>query len=158
MLVKYFIILAISFLPFVEIRMAIPVGLAMELPLLNVFLIGVIGNILSVPVVYFFARRVLVWGSDKPMIGKFFSFCLKKGEVRGVKIQENGKMGLFLALILFVGIPFPGTGAWTGTLAASIFKIKFRTTLFACMIGIVVAGIIISFASTGAIQAFTFFL
>ena len=115
----------ISMVPIIELRGAIPYAVLWDAqPLWLAILIAVIGNMIPVPFIYLFARKVLVWGADKPVIGKFFSFCLEKGEKGGRKLQEKAGQGLFVALLLFVGIPLPGTGAWTGTLAASILDIQ----------------------------------
>ena len=102
---------------------------------------------LPVPFIYFFARKVLVWGSDKKIIGKFFTFCLNKGEKGGEKLKAKAKNGLFIALLLFVGIPVPGTGAWTGTLAASILDMDFKKSVVAIMLGVVLAGTIMGLLS-----------
>ena len=108
---------------------------------------------LPVPIIFFFARKVLEWGCDKPIIGKFFTFCLEKGHKGGEKLKENAGRGLFWALLLFVGIPLPGTGAWTGTLAASILDMDFKSSVLACMGGVLLAGIIMGVASTGVLGA-----
>ena len=117
MIGKYLWVFLISMVPIIELRGAIPVAVGMGLPLIPSYIICIIGNMLPVPFIYFFARKVLIWGSDKPVIGKFFTFCLEKGEKGGKKLQAKAGRGLFVALLLFVGIPLPGTGAWTGTLA-----------------------------------------
>ena len=119
MLTKYLSVFLISMVPLIELRGAIPVGVAMGLPLWQVYVIAIIGNMLPVPFIFFFARKVLEWGADKPVIGKFFTFCLEKGHKGGAKLKATAGRGLPWALLLFVGIPLPGTGAWTGTLAAS---------------------------------------
>lgn len=126
MLKKFFYVFLISMVPLVELRGAIPYSQVMGLPILQSYIVCIIGNMLPVPVIYLFARKVLEWGADKPVIGGFFSFCLEKGEKGGKKLQEKAGRGLFLALLLFVGIPIPGTGAWTGTLAASILDMDFK--------------------------------
>ena len=100
------------------------------------------------------ARKVLVWGADKPVIGKFFSWCLEKGEKGGKKLQEKAGRGLFIALLLFVGIPLPGTGAWTGTLAASILDMDFKSTIIAVMLGVLLAGIIMMVLSVAGFGMF----
>ena len=97
----------------------------------------------------FRSRKVLEWGADKPMIGSFFSWCLTKGEHGGKKLQEKAGRGLFLALLLFVGIPLPGTGAWTGTLAASILDMDFKSSVSAVMLGVLLAGVIMMIGSIG---------
>lgn len=110
MLTKYLIVFFVSMVPLVELRGAIPIAEAMNLPLVQYYIIAILGNMLPVPIIYFFARKVLIWGADKPVIGKFFSFCLEKGERGGKKLQEKAGRGLFVALMIFVGIPLPGTG------------------------------------------------
>lgn len=153
MLKNYIWIFFISMIPLIELRGAIPVSQALKLPLLQSYIICIIGNMLPVPFIYIFARRVLVWGADKKIIGKFFTFCLEKGEKGGKKLQEKAGHGLFIALMLFVGIPLPGTGAWTGTLAASLLDMNFKQTIFAVMTGVLIAGIIMALASAGVLGA-----
>ena len=119
-LMWYLICFFISMVPIIELRGAIPVGIANDLNVFWLFPICIIGNMLPVPLIYFFARKVLIWGADKKVIGKFFTFCLKKGEKGGQKLQKNGGKGLFIALMLFVGIPLPGTGAGIGTYAVKM--------------------------------------
>ena len=82
------------------------------------------------------------WGADKPVIGKFFTFCLEKGHKGGAKLKATAGRGLPWALLLFVGIPLPGTGAWTGTLAASLLDMDFKSSVRACMGGVLLAGCI----------------
>lgn len=153
MLTKYLWIFFISMVPLIELRGAIPVSQGLGLPLIPSYIICVIGNMLPVPIIYWFARKVLVWGADKPIIGKFFSFCLEKGEKGGKKLQEKAGRGLFVALLLFVGIPLPGTGAWTGTLAASLLDMDFKSSIMAVMLGVLLAGIIMGVASAGLFGA-----
>jgi uncharacterized membrane protein len=108
---------------------------------------------IPVPVIYLFARKVLEWGQDKKYIGKLFTFCLVKGQAAGEKLQAKAGRGLFIALLLFVGIPLPGTGAWTGTLAASLLDMKFRDTVIAVMLGVLLAGLIMMAGSLGLFSA-----
>ena len=153
MLKNYLIIFFISMVPLIELRGAIPIGLGMGLPVLPTYLVCVFGNMLPVPFIYLFARKVLIWGCDKPLIGKFCKFCIVKGEKGGRALEAKAGRGLPLALLLFVGIPLPGTGAWTGTLASSILDMKFKDVLFACMGGVLLAGIIMGLASAGLLGA-----
>ena len=88
------------------------------------------------------------------MIGGFFSWCLEKGEKGGKKLQQKAGRGLFLALLLFVGIPLPGTGAWTGTLAASILDMDFKSTVVAVMLGVLLAGVIMMVFSFAGVSIF----
>ena len=142
MLVQYLIVFFISMVPLIELRGAIPYAVAMNLPLLPSYIIAIIGNMLPVPIIFFFARKVLEWGKDKPVIGGFFTFCLEKGHKGGEKLKAKAGNGLYIALLLFVGIPVPGTGAWTGTLAASILDMDFKRSIKATMCGVVLAGVI----------------
>ena len=150
----YIVIFLVSMVPLIELRGAIPYAIAfikagVELELWKCYVIAIIGNMLPVPLIFFFARKVLEWGKDKKFIGKFFTFCLEKGHKGGMKLKEKAGKGLFVALLLFVGIPLPGTGAWTGTLAASILDMDFKTSVIAVMSGVVLAGIIMGLASMG---------
>ena len=142
MVKKYLVTFLISMVPLIELRGGVPFAIASGLPLLPSYIICILGNILPVPFIFFFARKILVWGSDKKYIGKFFSWCLKKGEKGGRKLQKKAGNGLYVALFLFVGIPLPGTGAWTGTLAASILDMDFKKSIKAIIAGVVLAGII----------------
>ncbi len=153
MLTKYLWIFFISMVPLIELRGAIPVSQGLGLPLLQSYIVCVIGNMVPVPIIYFFARKVLEWGADKPVIGKFFTFCLVKGEHGGKKLQGKAGRGLFVALLLFVGIPLPGTGAWTGTLAASLLDMDFKSSVAAVMLGVLLAGVIMGLASAGVFGA-----
>ena len=150
---KYLLVFLISMVPFIELRGAIPYSQLAGLPLLPSYIIAIVGNMLPVPVIFFFARKVLLWGADKPVIGKFFTFCLEKGHKGGEKLKATAGKGLFWALLLFVGIPLPGTGAWTGTLAASILDMDFKSSVLACIGGVLLAGIIMGVASTGVLGA-----
>lgn len=152
MLQNYIIAFIISMVPIVELRGALPWALANGVPMLPAYIICIIGNMLPVPIIYLFARKVLEWGKDKKVIGKFFTWCLVKGEHGGKKLQAKAGKGLFVALLLFVGIPLPGTGAWTGTLAASILDMDFKSTCIAVMLGVLLAGIIMAAGSTGVLS------
>ena len=138
----YLHIFLISMVPLIELRGAVLYSQYLGLPIIPSYIICVIGNMLPVPVIYLFARRVLEWGKDKPVIGRFFTFCLEKGKKGGEKLTAKAGRGLFVALLLFVGIPLPGTGAWTGTLAASILDMDFKSTVIAVMLGVLLAGVI----------------
>ena len=155
MLKKYLYVFFISMVPLIELRGAIPVSQGLQLPLIQSYIVSVIGNMLPVPFIYLFARKILLWGSDKKYIGKFFTFCIEKGEKGGKKLQEKAGRGLFVALLLFVGIPLPGTGAWTGTLAASFLDMDFKPTILAAMGGVILAGIIMSVAGMLGFSAFS---
>ena len=148
------IVFLVSMVPLIELRGAIPYGVMFGLPLWLTFLIAIVGNMLPVPIIFFFARRVLEWGADKPVIGKIFIFFLEKGHKGGEKLQAKAGRGLYWALLLFVGIPLPGTGAWTGTLAASLLDMDFKKSVLACMGGVLLAGIIMGVLSVLGVSAF----
>ncbi len=158
MLKKYLYIFLISMVPLIELRGAIPVSQGFQLPLLQSYIVCVIGNMLPVPVIYLFARKVLEWRKDKKYIGKFFTFCIEKGHKGGEKLKEKAGRGLFVALLLFVGIPLPGTGAWTGTLAASFLDMGFKKSVIAVLLGVLMAGIIMGLVSAGVFTAIFSFL
>jgi len=143
MIKKYLLCFLISMVPLIELRGGVPIAVGMGLDYVTALVVCVIGNMLPVPVIYFFARKVLQWGRDKKYIGKFFAYCIEKGESGGRKLTERaGRGGLFVALLLFVGIPLPGTGAWTGTLAASFLNMGIRSTTLAVSLGVILAGLI----------------
>ena len=153
MLTKYLIAFFISMVPLIELRGAVPYAILMGLPVVPSYIVCILGNMLPMPFIFFFARKVLEWGADKPVIGKFFSFCLKKGKSGGETLKSTAGRGLYFALFLFVGIPLPGTGAWTGTLAASILDMDFKKSVIAVMAGVVLAGIIMG-AGAGIVALF----
>lgn len=150
---NYIYIFLIAMVPLIELRGAIPVAYGIhtanpDFSLLWSYVIIAIGNILPVPFIYLFARRILEWGKDKKVIGKFFTWCLEKGEKGGQKLQTKAGRGLYWALVLFVGIPLPGTGAWTGTLAASFLDMDFKKSVLAVIGGVVLASIIVGVVCT----------
>ena len=149
----YLIVFLLSMVPLIELRGAIPYAVGFGIPLLPAYIIAIIGNMIPVPFTYLFARKILIYGKDKPIIGKFFTFCLEKGEKGGKKLQATAGNGLFIALMLFVGIPLPGTGAWTGTLAASLLDMDFKSSVLAILLGVLLAGIIMGAASAGLFGA-----
>ena len=153
-MIDYLVVFFVSMVPLIELRGAIPISQIRHLPIIQSYIIAIIGNMLPVPIIYLFARKVLEWGADKPLIGGFFSWCLEKGEKGGKKLQQKAGRGLFLALLLFVGIPLPGTGAWMGTLAASILDMDFKSTVVAVMLGVLLAGVIMMVLSFAGVSIF----
>ena len=157
MLRKYLLIFFVSMVPLLELRGAIPMAVTMDLDYWTALTVCVIGNMLPVPIIYLFARKVLLWGAEKKYIGKFFRYFLDKGERGGQKLTAAaGRSGLFFALMLFVGIPLPGTGAWTGTLAASFLNMGFKSTVLAVSLGVLMAGVIMGVGSHTALAVFGF--
>lgn len=147
---KYLLVFLISMVPLIELRAAVPVALGMGLDVFWSYVVCVLGNMVPVPIIYFFARKFLIWGAKQKYIGKFCGFFLTKGEKAGQKlVAKTGRYGLFVALLLFVGIPLPGTGAWTGTLAASFLDMGFKSTVLSVSLGVILAGIIMGLGSAG---------
>jgi uncharacterized membrane protein len=153
-MLKYILTFLISMVPIVELRGGIPIGVSMGVKWYYAVPICMIGNMLPVPFIFFFARKILEWGADKKFIGKFFSWCLKKGHSGGEKLKAKAGKGMFWALLLFVGIPLPGTGAWTGTLAASLLDLDFKKSILAVTLGVALAATIMTIASLLGVEAF----
>ena len=154
LLISFFV----SMIPLIELRGAIPVGLGffasqgIELSpamLVFLFIACMVGNMLPVPFIFLFARKFLEWGQKKKLIGGICRFCLEKGHRGGEKLQEKAGRGLYFALFLFVGIPLPGTGAWTGTLAASLLDMDWKKTTLSVIFGVLLAGVIMMTLSFG---------
>ena len=150
---KYLIVFLISMVPLIELRVAVPYAVGMGLPIVPSLIVAVVGNMIPVPFIFLFARKVLEWGKDRKYIGKFFTWCLEKGEKGGRKLEAKAGRGLYFALLLFVGIPIPGTGAWTGTLAASILNMDFKKSVLFVLLGVLLAGAIMLLASLGLFGA-----
>lgn len=156
MFLKFLWVFFISMIPLIELRGAIPVSQALALPIIPSYIICIVGNMIPVPIIFLFARRFLEWGQDKKLIGGICRFFLTKGSAAGKKLQAKTGRTLFVALFLFVGLPLPGTGAWTGTLAASLLDMDFKQTVIAVTLGVLLAGVImmaISFGVAGAAGA-----
>lgn len=150
---KYIIVFLISMVPLIELRGAIPYAVGFGLPLVPSLIVALVGNMIPVPLIFLFARKVLEWGKDKKYIGGFFTWCLEKGERGGRKLEAKAGKGLYVALLLFVGIPIPGTGAWTGTLAASILDMDFKKSMLFIFLGLLLAAGIMLLASLGVFGA-----
>ena len=147
-MIKYLAVFFLSMVPILELRFAVPFAVGMGLPYIPALITCVIGNMIPVPFIYLFARKFLVWGSNKKYIHKICKFFLETGEKAGRKlVAATGRGGTFVALMLFVGIPIPGTGAWTGTLGASFLDLGPKTTAAAVSLGVIMAGIIMAVAS-----------
>ena len=149
-MLHYLIIFLVSMIPIIELRGAMVYAMGFDLPYIPALVVCVVGNMLPVPIIYFFARKFLSWGAKKKFIGGICRFFLVKGEKAGQKLAKSaGRGGLFVSLMLFVGIPIPGTGAWTGTLGASFLNMGFKSTVAAVSLGVILAGVIMAVLSTG---------
>lgn len=138
----------ISMVPLIELRGAIPVGTAMGIPFWINYLVCIVGNILPVPFLILFSERVLGWCTKLPKVGKFFQWIREKGEKNTRKI---GKYEL-LSLMLFVAVPLPGTGAWSGALVAALLHLPVKKATVAIGLGVLLCGILIGAISWGLID------
>ena len=145
MLKKYIIVFLISMVPLIELRGGIPLARILMLPLWQAIFFSVLGNIIPIPFILLFIERIFDW--MRPT--RLFGGIVKKLEARALSKSEGIQRAEFMGLLLFVGIPLPGTGAWTGTLAASILDMKFKESVIAVMLGVVLAGIIMGLVSAG---------
>ena len=135
-------------LPLIELRGAIPISQAMGLPVWPSYIVCILGNMLPIPFVYIYSERFLKWGKNKKYVGRFCRWCLKRGYKAGEKLsKKTSGAGLFFGLMLFVGIPIPGTGAWTGIMAASILNMGWKSATLAVALGVLLAGAIMMTAS-----------
>ena len=139
-MIHYLFAFLISMVPIIELRGAVVYAVAVDLPVLPALLICTLGNMIPVPFIYFFARKCLMWGAQRRWIGRFCSWVLQKGEGAGRKLSETaGKNGMIIAMLLFVGIPLPGTGAWTGALIAAMLDIPKKKSVPAIALGVCLA-------------------
>ena len=154
-MINYLLVFLVSMVPLIELRAAVPIAVGMGLPYIPSLIVCVLGNMVPVPFIYFFARKFLLWGAKQKHIGKFCNFFVVKGEKAGKKlVKAAGRGGLFVALMLFVGIPLPGTGAWTGALGASFLNMGFKSTVASVCLGVVLAGCIMAAVTTAGLHLF----
>ena len=149
MLINLLIVFFVSMVPIIELRGAVPIGVGLGLPEWLTLLVAVIGNMVPVPFIFLFSRKILEWGKGKKLTKKPFTWILKKGDKAGKKLLAKTGSSIYIALLFFVGIPVPGTGAWTGTLAASLLDLDFKKTTYAVLAGVLLAGLIMLAASFG---------
>lgn len=142
---KYLYIFILAMLPILELRGALPVAAALGIPLSIAFPLAVLGNIVPLPFIYYFGLKILHLLEKISWTKRFAEFTLSRGKKAGEKLLKNSGYGLFVALWLFVSIPLPGTGAWTGMLAATLLQLKFKDSFWACACGVLTAAILLSF-------------
>lgn len=144
MFYKYLITLLISMVPFIELRGSIPIGiLGYKLNVFLVYLISIIGNIIIIPIILIAIKRILKILENIKYTKKIVSIIEQKGKKAGDKILKSSKNGVYYGLFLFVAIPLPGTGAWTGSLAAAFLDLDFKKSFLSIALGVISAGIII---------------
>ncbi|MEG2081700.1 MAG: small multi-drug export protein [Oscillospiraceae bacterium] len=150
---KYIYVFLISMLPIVELRGAVPVGVASGLPFWPTYFVSVLGNMLPVPFILLLVKPVLLFFQKLKFTSKIATFFLEKGHKAGAKFG-NAK---YWALFVFVAIPMPGTGAWTGSLAASLLDLDKGKSMLAIFFGVLTAGIIMGIVSFGLLGAINIF-
>ncbi len=166
-------VLIISVLPFIELRGAIPAGALLGLPFYYNFALSVAGNMLPVPFILILMPIILSWLGKFKLFSPIVNWLRSKAEKNKAKVigdestaSLEGKdsmptmkmtVGIFFALMLFVGIPLPGTGAWTGALIASLFNIEKKWSFVSILLGVILAGVIMTLASYGVVEAFKIF-
>lgn len=136
----------ISLLPVVELRGGLPAGVAMGLPIPLAFLASLIGNLLPVPFIILFARPLFQWiRTHIPALGKLVNKLESRAHAKSVKALRYEAWGL----LLFVAVPLPGTGAWTGALIASVLNMRLKRAVPIIFLGVVIAGVIITALTWG---------
>jgi uncharacterized membrane protein len=144
---KELIVFIISMIPILELRGSLIAAGFLKMNFLGTYMIAVIGNMLPIPFILIFIDKIFMLlkkTSFKGFVEKLENRALKKSDI----IEKYGKLGLFL----FVAIPIPGTGAWTGSLAAVLMRMKFRDAIFPIFLGVLTAGLIMSLISFGIIK------
>lgn len=144
-----------SMIPIIELRGAIPLGAGLGLPWWQTFLISVVGNMLPVPFILLFIKSIIGWMSRcrVKLFNRVANWLLEKAEKNRGKIEKY----VFWGLALFVAIPLPGTGAWTGSLVASIIDMKLWKGVLSALVGVLIAGVIMTLISYGVVAVFHFF-
>ena len=153
-ILNYLWVFFISMLPIIELRGGIPAGALLGLEMIPNYLVSILGNFLPVPFILFFIRAILNWMKTTKCFAKIANWVIEKGEKHADKVTRYATWGLFL----FVAIPFPGTGAWTGALIASLIGMEKRHAFLSIFLGVLAAGVIMTLASYGVVGAFDFFM
>ena len=141
--------LVTAMLPILEIRGAIPVGVASGLDPWLAFAVGFVGNMLPIPILILLTRKIIEWLKKYNMLVKLTAWLENKGSKGAQKVQKYSFWGLFI----LVAIPLPGTGAWTGALVASLLDMRLKRALPAIAMGVAVAGLIVLLVTYGVISA-----
>ena len=143
---KYLIVFGMSMAPVIELRGAVPYGVAAGLSLLPVLLTAILGNMVPVPFILLFIRKILDWMKTRE---RFFKRIAEKLEARALSKSDVLEKYAAFGLFVLVAIPLPGTGAWTGALVAAVFRLKWKHAIPAIFAGVIAAGLIMSIVSYG---------
>lgn len=150
---EYIHIFFLSMAPLLELRASILLGAAQNLPWFDVLLVSIIGNMIPVPFILLFIRKILNWMKKLPKLQRLAAKIEAKGEKNKTRVMKYA----FFGLVLFVGIPLPGTGAWTGALAAAMLDMRIKYALPAIFVGVILAGSIMVLATYGFVAGLSFF-
>lgn len=150
---REWIVLLVAALPLIELRGAIPIGVALGLPPVQVLLLAIVGNLVPVPLILLLLGPVRRWANRWPLVGPLLRWAEERAWKRREQIERYG----FWGLVAFVGIPLPGTGAWTGSLIAVLLEMRFWTALLANLVGVAAAGALIALLSTLGLKAVDLF-
>ena len=148
---KLLFLFFLSMVPIIELRGAVPIGIAWGFDFFTVLTVSVLGNLLPVPILIPFAGKVLRWGATLPNIGGIFKKILSIGDGKINKMRG----ALLLGLYLFVAIPAPGTGAWTGCLIATLLNLPLKKAFLPIALGVITAGVIMGIGSYGLLSVFS---
>ena len=146
-------VLFCSMIPIIELRGAIPMGALLGLPWWQSYLLSLIGNMLPVPLILLFIKAVLKWMKNSKM--KFFNKVGNWLQRKADKNHDRIAKYSFWGVCLFVAIPLPMTGAWTGSLVAAMIDMKFWKALLSCFIGVLIAGVVVTLITYGAVAIFS---
>jgi uncharacterized membrane protein len=151
----HFGVMLCSMIPIIELRGAIPLGAALEMPWWLNYICAVVGNMLPVPFILLFIKKIIAWmtASRVKIFCKIGGWLTRKAEKNREKIEKYS----FWGVCLFVAVPLPITGAWTGSLVAAVIDMKFWKALLSCLLGVMIAGVIMTLASYGVVAAFEIF-
>lgn len=139
----------VSMIPVAELRLGIPFGVARGLPVWAAYLAAVIGNMLPVPFIVVYIRRIFLWMRRRlPWLNSLVDKLERKAHLKGQRVTKYK----YLGLMLFVAIPLPGTGAWTGSLAAAFLDMPLRKAIPSVIVGVLIAGMAISILSYGVVS------
>ena len=150
---REWIVLIVSALPLIELRGAIPIGVALGLPVWEVFVLAMIGNLVPVPLILLLLGPVRRWAKRWPVVGPVLRWAEERAWKRRDKVERYG----FWGLVSFVSVPLPGTGAWSGSLIAVLLEMNFWKALLANVVGVTIAGILIALLSSLGLKAFYLF-
>ena len=139
-----------AMVPVIELRGALPVGVAAGLPVWAATVIAILGNMVPIPFILLLLRRVFAWLRSFPKLGALIDKLERRAHLKGRTVQKYRTLGL----IILVAIPLPGTGAWTGALVADVLDIRMKTALPAIFAGVCIAGVIVALVTTGVIHLF----